>query len=182
MELKEDILSLIKKSLPELAAGELKNYIEESEKSKKDFKVVQEQLIDTKAKLLEEAKLRQESETRSSQAVNILLRESTLLINERQLELEQLKFKITIQLEELKVKEAEKRSDNLFTLMGLLCKNSEAIKMFSSFESPMNSPIGGYTDHSGRYHTQSIETGRTVNSTEKESKDKGNIPEPGKVE
>lgn len=142
MKLKEDILLIIKK-LSELA-GKSKNHIEESEKSKKiliEFKLSYEKLDE---ELKKEIILRESLQKELTKVGDILNREAKLLLDEKSLELNRLKFDITKQIEEIKVKESEKRSDSLFTLVGLLCKNSEDLKMIDYNVFPKSTNSGTF--------------------------------------
>lgn len=176
MELSEEILAAVKKDLVGKHAEAMTEFIkkaQENERILKDYKYRFEELNEelvkerTERKRLDELRLKVD---------DINIRYSKVKQAEEVLILDQLKFSIIKEMDALKVVEANKRADGLYTIVALLSKNPESIKMFNSHMNTMTNA----TWHNGsenRYVTGEMNTG-----TEQTKVDKGNAPDPGTVE
>ena len=140
--MKEEIRVLIQQNLPALAAGELKEYIEQAEKTKKGFDEVSE-LLGRKLKELSAAQT--ELSAYKAEAAFVLDLKSELDEKEKALNLKEFNLKVaelTYQLE------AEKKSkDSIYNLVNTFVANPRAIETINKnrcYQHGMDySPTGG---------------------------------------
>jgi hypothetical protein len=122
--MKEELVNLIQQHLPALAAGEMKSYIENAEKDKKELQqfktshaTLTNDLTQAKADL---SKLSSEASAVESKKLQLDSREKELDKRDFNLKLEELKYQL----------EAEKKSkDSIFQLVQTFVSNPRAIEV-----------------------------------------------------
>ncbi len=168
MEHIKELEEVIKKHLPELAAKEMKEFIEQANKDKASLKGL-EALYERTLKEKNEADKDNYALRSSKQAI-----EQQGVANEAkavELDKKERNQKIDALVMQLAV---EQRSKNdIFNLVSLLVKNPRAIEMFNSNENVYNNKQTFYDVNDGRNREQLIESSRNVVGTKefKEEKD-----------
>lgn len=128
MELSNEILESVKRSLPGVHAEAMAEFIKNAKATEKQFDDYKKSYEKLNEEYKKEVSVRVQYESQVNLSKDILNREYGLKVAEQSLTLEKLKFDITKQLDELKVKSAEDRANSLYALIGIMMQNPQVIK------------------------------------------------------
>jgi hypothetical protein len=152
--MQQEIKDLIKKNLPEMAAKELKSYIEESEKKDNEIRSLKydlemkEDLWSKQLKVNDDLKKQiQEWETRLNK-----LREDEIMVQQRTKAIYEREIKVSLHEAQYKADEARRRSDDIFHLTEIIFKNPIVKKTVLSNEQVESKYVANeYNQNSGQY-------------------------------
>ena len=182
MTITDDIKKLIADKLPGLHAEHLKDYIIESEKTLVNYKTLRQAYDKAELEIKDLNKKIGELVYLEALANGIKSDKEKILQEWKNLELDKLKFDISKQLKELQATEAGKRADSLYTLVGLLCRNPEAVKMFNTSETIMYSTQNEFNSGEGKYENKTRDRSAVSHGEEKIDIGKHEPPTPGNLD